>query len=204
MTVAETGPALAGVAAVLRLFDQRYLHEHVLLQHDQAREAYRVDALTVADNRAFNLAVAAYVQHHELSTSGLTLTYEVARGLGIRLLRDEFPSTGYADGYEAALAAGVGLRSGGVPDVVNALLRGFKARALQTHIDAVFVEQVETLSGSSRRELARTLCERYGMAFGRLGVFLDETVIAADPLKALLSIRTVLGRVLSELEVAWH
>ena len=194
--------AASGVAAVLQLLDHRYLSEHVLGPHQKAREEFRVRELTVASSVEFSRAVAAYVQHHERATRNLTLTHEEAHGLAIEVLREAFPAIGYADGYEAALAAGLGIKSGGMPDVVNALARGLRERALRHHVEAVFHTHVDVLSASSCRELAEALCKRYGQAFRRLGVLVDEVLIAQDPRRALLRIREVLDRVLVQMEIS--
>ena len=190
------------VRQVMQLLDREWVYRHVLRAHDQARESFHARSLSVATAGEFADAVAGYVQHHVRKVEGTELSPTAAAGLAVGVLREGFERGALADGYLAALAAGLGKTQGGMPDVFNGLARGLRERALRNHVEAVFHAHIDPLSARSCRALARALHERYAGAFARLGQLLDEVLVSQEPLRVLWRIREALEHVLSRMEVA--
>lgn len=158
------------MAEVLRLLDPAHIHETIGRRHDEAREAWRCDAITVRDGEAFLAAAGGYTRMHLEFVEEARLGANAAASLATELLRHGFPPGFIPDGYSAALACGVGKTPGGLPRVVNYLAGALKARAITNHVDAVFLHQVDPRERSERDEIAVVLLSRYGRALSHLGV----------------------------------
>jgi hypothetical protein len=197
----SSGDNLPGADAVLRLLDRRYLYESVLRRHDEAREHFRCESVTVGTPAQFQQAIIRYTAHHIGFVEGQEPDGLTAFSLADEALRETMRGSGTIRGYEAALAAGLGLSPGGMPDVFNALSRGFKAKYLRGHIDRAFSEVVNESSLDSCREIAEALVERYGTALSRLGIVVDETLVVLEPRRYLWSVRERLEHALVHLEI---
>ncbi len=158
------------VADVLRLLDPAHMHETIGRRHDEAREAWRCDAITVRDGEAFLAAAGAYTGKHLEFVGEVRLGASAAASLATELLRQSFPPGFFPDGYSAALACGIGKTPGGLPHVVNHIAGALKARGITNHVDAVFQHQVDPLERSERDEIAAVLLSRYELALGRIGI----------------------------------
>ena len=83
------------------------------------------------------------------------------------------------------------------PEVLNAIVRGFKGRAVREHLESVFHERVNVLSRDDATAVARVLAGRYAESFRLLGMDVHEFVAARDPWRVLCNLRGALEGILS-------
>ena len=133
-------------------------------------------------------------------TEGQELSADAALDLAKGLLDEGYSPGTLGSGYDAALASALGLSHGGLPDVINALARGCSRRALRNHVGSVFREHVDLLSGAARLAFGAALKTRYGQAFERFGIVLEDFLVAQDPLGSLWRVRSELEQLLARLE----
>jgi hypothetical protein len=188
------------VTSVLQLLDRAWVQRHVLLAHDRAREEYVMDGIAVRDASEFKRLVGRYVQHHLRAAQGAELSEERAFSVAHETLNASFPRRLLPDGYSAALAASTGEASGGLPDVLNALARGLRERALRDLLEHVLHEAVDMLSKQARLALGGEVQSRFGRSLTALGRCLDDLRVAQDPESMLERIRWELERIMGGLE----
>ena len=184
---------------MMRVLDPAWIHERVVAAHDQARESYHAVPITVANAQDFASEVTEYLRHDVSITEGQELSADAALDLAKGLLDEGYSPGTLGSGYDAALASALGLSHGGLPDVINALARGCSRRALRNLVGSVFREHVDLLSGAARLAFGAALKARYGQAFERFGIVLEDFLVAQEPLGSLWRVRSELEQLLARL-----
>lgn len=169
-----------GVDDLIDRLDPGRLFIEIGRSHDEARRFYRAPGITADEQAGFVEAVSEYVCHHLSVTEDRQLSREAAFGIAVGILREDTPSSTLQDGYAESLLAGLGRGRGLLPNVLNLLARGIKARAIRAYVDALFYEKVDPLSSDQKRLFVQAFAARYGKALDRVAPGWEEALHSAS------------------------
>lgn len=171
--------------AILDLLLPDYVNKRVLMKHDVAREAFKLNTLTVANHAEFVQQVEAYVQHHHAAVGDGQLSADTAFGEAKRILNGVFGDDPFQEGYNVALQMALSGAGGGMRAIFNALADQLRRQALQSYKERVFNVHVNVLSQSENEALARAYIQRFGPVIRRFNPNIDERTFASNVRAAL-------------------
>ncbi len=184
------------VDSILELLDQSKIDRDVLLKHDEARETFRLPAITVADHQEFHYLLTSYVQHHAETVGEGHLSEPSAFNEAKRILDHAFQHDRFQEGFAAALQQAVSGADGGMRKILNEIADSLKRRALQNFMDYVYHHHINVLSRADNMELSRAFFTRFGPILKRYGFEIEEDTFAWNTRAALEYHRQVIEHIL--------
>lgn len=129
---------------VLDLISAESLSERVTRPIDDARAAYQLDSVVVADHEAFNETITAFFIHLMRRVRGLIgpVEPELSGAEAHALLRRTFSRQG---GYKGALAEARSGYKGGMRSILDAMTEQFKTDEREKEINRVLEEALDPL-----------------------------------------------------------
>ena len=144
---------------VLDMISAESLAERVNRPIDDARAAYRLASVIVADHEAFNETITAFFIHLIRRVRGLIgpVEPELSGAEAHALLRRTFSRQG---GYKGALAEARSGYKGGMRSILDAMTEQFKTEECEKEINRVLEEALDPLDWSSQVAFMSALIER--------------------------------------------
>jgi len=184
------------VDRILDLLDQETINRTVLLQHDYARETFKLPRITVRDHQEFAYLLRSYVEHHVRTVGDGELSEATSFGEAKRIVDYAFNQDPYQEGYARALQMALDGSEGGMRAVLNEVADALKRRALQAYTDHVYHHHINVNSKDDNRALSRAFYHRFGPILQRFGIPVDEDTFAFNARAALEYHRQVIQHLL--------
>lgn len=184
------------VDRILGLIDQTRINRAVLMQHDEARETFKLPRLVVRDHQEFKYLVSSYVEHHLRHVGEGNPRKAAAFGEAKRISDRAFSEDKFQEGYARAQQMALDGSGGGMRAVLNAIADVLKRRALEDYMDHVYHEHIDVLSKEDNKALSRAFFHRFGPILKRFGHEVDEDTFAWNTGAALDYHRQVLEQII--------